>query len=94
MIWQAVAVFLARARIGAVHLVEFASFPFEALRHCSSRAAITSDGGRRGGKPIVIKLIVDAALKECPLVEHVLVLKRTGGKRDKWFRNGAKPLLT
>jgi acetyl-CoA synthetase len=36
-------------------------------------------------------MIVDAALKECPLVEHVLVLKRTGNKvpftegRDLWW---------
>lgn len=35
--------------------------------------------------------VVDTALKQCPLVEHVLVLKRTGGKvawtegRDAWW---------
>ncbi|KIJ95754.1 hypothetical protein K443DRAFT_682777 [Laccaria amethystina LaAM-08-1] len=78
MTWQAVAVFLACARIGAVHSVVFAGFSSESLRDrvqdCSSRV-----------------VIVDAALKECPLVEHVLVLKRTGGQigwtegRDKWY---------
>ena len=52
---------------------------------------ITTDEGKRGGKSIATKSIVDSALKECPLVEHVLVLKRTGGKvawtegRDKWW---------
>jgi hypothetical protein len=52
---------------------------------------ITSDEGKRGGKTIATKMIVDAALKECPAVEHVLVLKRTGnqvpwtGGRDKWW---------
>ena len=95
MTWQAVAVFLACARIGAVHSVVFAGFSSESLRDrvqdCSSRVVITSDEGRRGGKPIATKAIVDAALKECPLVEHVLVLKRTGGQigwtegRDKWY---------
>jgi acetyl-CoA synthetase len=95
MTWQAVAAFLACARIGAVHAVVFAGFSAESLRDrvqdCRSRVVITSDEGRRGGKTIATKTIVDTALKECPLVEHVLVLKRTGGDvpitagRDKWW---------
>lgn len=95
MTWQAVATFLACARIGAVHSVVFAGFSSEALRDrildCKCRVVITSDEGRRGGKTIANKVIVDAAVKECPLVEHVLVLQRTGNKvpwtegRDKWW---------
>ena len=95
MAWQAVATFLACARIGAVHSVVFAGFSAEALRDriqdCKCRVVITSDEGRRGGKTIANKVIVDAAVKECPLVEHVLVLQRTGNKvpwtegRDKWW---------
>lgn len=95
MTWQAVAAFLACARIGAVHSVVFAGFSAESLRDrvqdCQSRVVLTSDEGRRGGKSIATKAIVDAALAECPLVEHVLVLKRTGNKvnwtggRDKWW---------
>ena len=95
MTWQAVATFLACARIGAVHSVVFAGFSAEALRDrildCKGRVVITSDEGRRGGKTIANKVIVDAAVKECPLVEHVLVLQRTGNKvpwtegRDKWW---------
>ena len=95
MTWQAVATFLACARIGAVHSVVFAGFSAEALRDriqdCQCRLVITSDEGRRGGKTIANKVIVDAAVKECPLVEHVLVLQRTGNKvpwtvgRDKWW---------
>ncbi|KAF9045038.1 hypothetical protein BJ165DRAFT_1474885 [Panaeolus papilionaceus] len=95
MTWQAVAAFLACARIGAVHSVIFAGFSAESLRDrvndCRSRVLITSDEGRRGGKTIATKAIVDAALKECPLVEHVLLLKRTGNPvpltegRDKWW---------
>jgi len=95
MTWHAVAIFLACARIGAIHSVVFAGFSSESLRDrikdCKSRVLITSDEGRRGGKTIATKAIVDAALKECPEVEHVLVLKRTGNTvpwtqgRDKWW---------
>lgn len=95
MAWQAVAAFLACVRIGAVHSVVFAGFSSESLRDrikdCKSRVLITSDEGRRGGKTIATKAIVNAALKDCPEVEHVLVLKRTGNPvswtegRDKWW---------
>ena len=95
MTWHAVATFLACARIGAVHSVVFAGFSAESLRDrvqdCKSRVLITSDEGRRGGKAIATKAIADAAVKECPLVEHVLVLRRTGNPvpwtagRDKWW---------
>ncbi|KAI0284628.1 acetate--CoA ligase [Russula aff. rugulosa BPL654] len=84
MTWQAVAAFLACARIGAVHSVVFAGFSAEALRDrindCQSRIVLTADEGRRGGKTIATKAIVDSALSGCPHVEHVLVLKRTGNK--------------
>lgn len=99
MTWQAVAAFLACARIGAVHSVVFAGFSAESLRDrvqdCECRVVITTDEGKRGGKTIATKAIVDAALKECPLVEHVLVLKRTGKPvpwtegRDKWWHEEA-----
>ena len=95
MTWQAVAAFLACARIGAVHSVVFAGFSAESLRDrmndCKSRVLITSDEGRRGGKSIATKVIADAAIKQCPGVEHVLVLRRTGNEvpwtegRDKWW---------
>jgi len=95
MTWHAVAAFLACARIGAVHSVVFAGFSAESLRDrmqdCGCRVLITSDEGRRGGKSIATKAIADAALRECPLVEHVLVLRRTGkpvpftAGRDKWW---------
>ena len=95
MTWHAVAAFLACARIGAVHSVVFAGFSAESLRDrmldCKSRVLITSDEGRRGGKTIATKTIADAAIKDCPLVENVLVLKRTGNTvpwfegRDFWW---------
>ncbi|KAF8607099.1 acetate--CoA ligase [Ceratobasidium sp. AG-I] len=99
MTWHAAAAFLACARIGAIHSVIFAGFSAESLRDrvvdCASRVVITTDEGRRGGKTIATKAIVDAALKGAPGVEHVLVLKRTGGNvnmvegRDKWWHEEA-----
>ena len=99
MAWQAVAALLACARLGAIHSVVFAGFSAESLRDrvldCECRVVITTDEGRRGGKTIATKAIVDAALKDCPKVEHVLVLKRTGKQvpwtpgRDKWWHEEA-----
>ncbi|KAJ7192105.1 acetate--CoA ligase [Mycena pura] len=94
--WHAAVTLLACARIGAIHSVVFAGFSAEALRDrindCQSRVLITCDEGRRGGKAIATKAIVDAALEGAPgVVEHVLVLRRTGGKvawtagRDRWW---------
>jgi acetyl-CoA synthetase len=41
---------------------------------------ITADEGRRGGRKVALKTNVDAALKNCPDVVHVLVVKVTGGE--------------
>jgi acetyl-CoA synthetase len=97
MTWQAAAAFLACARIGAIHSVVFAGFSADALRErildCGSRVVITTDEGRRGGKTIATKSIVDAAISGIPFVEHVLLLKRTGKSipytegRDKWWHD-------
>ncbi|MEJ2585828.1 MAG: acetate--CoA ligase [Robiginitalea sp.] len=86
---------LACARIGAIHSVVFAGFSSSALatriNDCDCQMVITSDGSFRGAKTIDLKGIVDAALKECPGVENVLVVKRTGGEvqmeegRDLWL---------
>ncbi|BGO93616.1 hypothetical protein NBRC10512_001250 [Rhodotorula toruloides] len=95
MVPEAAIAFLACARLGAIHSVIFAGFSAESLRDrivdAKSRVVITTDEGKRGGKTIATKSIVDAALTECPLVEHCLVLKRTGGNvkwtegRDHWW---------
>ena len=90
---------LACARIGAVHSVVFAGFSASALaariNDCDSKTVITADGSFRGNKTIDLKHIVDEALHQCPGVERVLVVKRTGGEvvmkkgRDQWLQ----PLL-
>ena len=90
---------LACARIGAIHSVVFAGFSAKALEtrinDCDCKWVITSDGGFRGSKTIDLKGIVDDALKNCPGVEKVLVVKRTQTEiamqegRDFWLQ----PLL-
>jgi len=74
---------LACARIGAVHSVVFAGFSAEALAARisagRSRFVITEDVGLRGGKKIMLKEIVDAAMNklDCDdLVDKVMVYER------------------
>ena len=73
---------LACARIGAIHSVVFGGFSAESLNNriidCDSNLVITADGGYRGGKIIPLKVTTDEALKDCPGVKNVVVLKRTG----------------
>ena len=95
MIPEALIAFLACTRIGAVHSVVFAGFSSDSLRDrvidAQSKVVITSDEGKRGGKLINTKKIVDDALKQCPDVTHCLVFKRTGADvpwtkgRDWWW---------
>jgi acetyl-CoA synthetase len=95
MVPEAVVAFMACTRIGAVHSVVFAGFSADSLRDriidAKSKVVITADEGRRGGKSIATKKIVDDALKQCPDVSSVLVFKRTGAEvpwttgRDFWW---------
>ena len=95
MIPETIIAFLAVIRLGALHSVIFAGFSSESLRDrvkdADSRVVLTTDEGRRGGKTISTKKIVDDALKECPYVRNVLVFRRTGADvpwtkgRDLWW---------
>jgi acetyl-CoA synthetase len=95
MIPETVAAMLACARLGAAHTVVFCGFSSEALKgrilDCDCRLVITTDGQYRRGAPVAVKSAVDEALKECPGVEHALVVRRTGDDvewndgRDVWW---------
>jgi acetyl-CoA synthetase len=77
---------LAVARIGAVHSVIFGGFSADSLatriQDAQAKLVITADGGYRKGKASALKPAVDEALKDnnCPTIENVLVVKRTGGE--------------
>ena len=81
MIPQAAVAMLACARIGAVHSVIFGGFSPDSIagriQDCDSRIVITADEGLRGGKVIPLKRNVDEALKDCPQVADVIVVRRT-----------------
>ncbi|MGZ4427220.1 MAG: acetate--CoA ligase [Nocardioidaceae bacterium] len=95
MIPETVVAMLACARIGAPHTVVFGGFSSQALvdriQDCDARVVITADGGYRRGAPAALKPAVDEALKKCPDVRNVLVVKRTGQDvawtdgRDVWW---------
>lgn len=95
MIPQLPMAMLACARIGAVHSVVFAGFSAEALKDrikdCNSKWVFAADEGKRGGKTIKLKSIVDDAVAQCSEVKNVFVYKRTGGDvkmkqdRDLWM---------
>lgn len=86
---------LACARIGAPHTIIFGGFSADSIRDrindCACVAVVTADGGYRRGKEISLKPAVDEAIAQCPSVQKVVVLKRTGSVvkmkegRDFWW---------
>ncbi len=86
---------LACGRIGAVHTVIFSGFSPRAIadrvNDTQAKLIITADGGYRRGKTVKLKELTDEAVKLCPHVEKVVVIKRTGESipwsedRDIWL---------
>ncbi|WP_296897204.1 AMP-binding protein, partial [Thiohalocapsa sp.] len=87
---------LACARIGAIHSIVFGAFSPDALRDrvndCQAKVVITQDTALRGKKSdIPMKTNADAGLANCPSVEKLIVVKRTGHEvpmdadRDLWW---------
>ncbi len=97
MVPELVYAVLGCARVGAVHTVVFAGFSsgslIDRINDCGCRLVLTADGAFRGDKKIELKAIVDEALVQCPTVEKVVVLERTGTKpamkngRDSWWHD-------
>jgi acetyl-CoA synthetase len=97
MILELPIVMLACARIGAIHSVVFGAFSGDALRDrmndCESSILVCSDGYYRSGKTINSKDNADEALKSCPTIKKVVVVKRGGNPvkmeagRDVWYND-------
>ena len=87
---------LACARIGAIHSVVFGAFSADSLRDrindSECKLLITQDTAFRGDRSgIPMKANGDAAVVECPSIEGVIVVRRTGDpvdfdpSRDVWW---------
>ena len=99
MIPEAAYAMLACARIGAIHSVVFGGFSPDRLagriEDCQSKVVITADEGLRGGRKVPLKANTDAAIAKVGGVDHVIVVRRTGGEvdmdpvRDVWYHEAA-----
>ncbi len=88
---------LACAKLGAVHSVVYGGFSEQALadriEDAQSRVLITVDGAWLRGKTVDLKAMADEAIHRSPVVEHVIVVKRTGQDvamepgRDYWYHD-------
>ena len=87
---------LACARIGAIHSIVFGAFSAESLRDRINDSAckllITQDTAMRGARSdIPMKANADDAVEDCPSIEKVVVVQRTGdavdfdASRDVWW---------
>jgi acetyl-CoA synthetase len=86
---------LATAKIGAIHSVVYGGFSEQALADritdAQSKVVVTCDGAWLRGKTVNLKDIVDEAVARSPIVQRVIVLKRTGQEinmvpdRDYWW---------
>ena len=104
MIPEAAYAMLACARLGAIHSVVFGGFSPDALagriEGCQSKLVITADEGLRGGRKVPLKANVDTAIERVGGVDHVVVVRRTGGKvamepvRDVWYHEAAAMVTT
>lgn len=86
MVPEAVIALYAIAAVGAVSLPLFSGFAAGAvakrLQDAQAKLVFTADGTWRRGKQALMKPVCDEALRECPTVERLVVLRRLGIEVD------------
>ncbi|MGL4647879.1 MAG: AMP-binding protein, partial [Caldilineaceae bacterium] len=88
---------MATAKIGAIHSVVYGGFSEQALADritdARSKVVVTCDGAWLRGKTVNLKEITDEAVVRSPIVQKVIVLRRTGqtvnmqAGRDFWWHD-------
>ncbi|GAB4511804.1 MAG: acetate--CoA ligase [Anaerolineae bacterium] len=88
---------LACAKIGAPHSVVYGGFSEQALadriQDAKSKVLVTCDGAWLRGNIVPLKNVVDEAINRSPIVQSVIVVKRTGQDvnmeqgRDYWYHD-------
>jgi acetyl-CoA synthetase len=88
---------LATVKLGAVHSVIYGGFSEQAIadriEDAQSRVLITCDGAWLRGSVVPLKETVDKAISKSPIVETVIVVKRTNNAvtmqqgRDYWYHD-------
>jgi len=96
-VMELVVAMLATTKIGAVHSVVYGGFSEQALasriEDCRSKVLITCDGAWLRGKTVELKDIADAAVARSPIVESMIVVRRTeqavsmAPGRDHWLHD-------
>lgn len=95
MLPETVVAVLACGYLGAIYTPIFSGYGAQAvadrLNDCAARLLITVDGFFRRGQLVAVKETADEALRRCPSVAHVLVIRRSGQAapwrdgRDRWW---------
>ena len=84
---------LATVKLGAIHSVVYGGFSEQALADriddAQSKVLVTCDGAWLRGKTVNLKDIADQAVSRSPVVQRVIVVKRT----QQEVAHGARPRL-
>jgi acetyl-CoA synthetase len=95
MVPEVIVAMLACARLGAAHSVVFGGFSADAvadrMNDAGAKVLITQDQAWRRGVTVDLKKSADDACSKASVIEHVVVLRRTGNdvpwtsSRDVWW---------